>query len=84
VGWGCIAINLAQPLVLVLMGAFVAGLMMTLYSAHVFYVNRKFLPRELQAPLWRQLLLLVMSAFFGILTLVVILQRVFGIRVGWL
>lgn len=82
VGWGCIAINLAQPLMLVLIGAFVAGLMMTLYSAHVFYVNRKFLPREVQAPLWRQLLLLVMSAFFGMFTLVVILQRVFGIEVG--
>ncbi|HZP87180.1 MAG TPA: Nramp family divalent metal transporter [Burkholderiales bacterium] len=83
VAWGCIAINLAQPLVLILLGAFVAGLMMTLYSVHVFYVNRKYLPRELQAPLWRQLLLLVMSAFFGILTLVVILQRVFGIKLGW-
>jgi hypothetical protein len=84
VGWGCIAINLAQPLMLVLIGAFVAGFMMTLYSAYAFYVNRKFLPREVQAPLWRQLLLLVMSAFFGIFTLVVILQRVFGVKVGWL
>ncbi len=82
--WGCVAINLAQPLVLVLLGAFMAGLMMTLYSVHVFYVNRKFLPRELQAPLWRQLLLLVMSAFFGVFTLVVILQRVFGVKLGWL
>jgi hypothetical protein len=82
--WGCVAMNLAQPLVLVLLGAFVAGMMMTLYSVHVFYVNRKFLPRELQAPLWRQLLLLVMSAFFGLFTLVVILQRVFGVKIGWL
>jgi Mn2+/Fe2+ NRAMP family transporter len=82
--WGCIAINLAQPLILVLIGAFVAGLMMTLYSAHLFYVNRKFLPRELQAPMWRQLLLLLMSLFFGFFSLVVILQRVFGIKLGWL
>ena len=53
---------------------------MTLYSAHLIYVNRKFLPRELQAPMWRRILLLVMSAFFGCLTL----QRVFGIKLGWL
>ncbi len=80
--WGCIAINLAQPLILILIGAFVAAMMMTLYSAHVWYVNRKFLPRELQAPAWRQAALLVMTAFFGFFTLVTILSRVFGIRIG--
>src|SRR4029453_15437647 len=29
--WGCIAINLAQPFILILLGAFVAGLMMSIY-----------------------------------------------------
>lgn len=80
--WGCIAINLAQPFVLILLGAFVAGLMMSIYGVHVWYVNRKFLPPEIQAPMWRQAALLVFSAFFGFFTLVVILQRVFGIKIG--
>lgn len=79
--WGCVAINLAQPFILILLGAFTAGLMMTIYSAHVWYVNRTFLPREIQAPMWRQAMLLVMSAFFGFFTLVVILQRVFGVKI---
>ena len=80
--WGCIAINLAQPFVLILLGAFVAGLMMSIYSVLVWYVNRKFLPKELQAPRWRQAALLLFSAFFGFFTIVVILQRVFGIKLG--
>ena len=80
--WGCIAINLAQPFILILLGAFVAGLMMAIYGFQVWYVNRKFLPRELQAPLWRQAALLLFSAFFGFFTLVVILQRVFGVKIG--
>ena len=80
--WGCIAINLAQPFVLILLGAFVAGLMMSIYGAQVWYVNRKFLPKELQAPRWRQAALLLFSAFFGFFTIVVILQRVFGIKLG--
>ena len=62
--------------------AFMAGLEMTIYGVHVWYVNRKFLPREIQAPLWRQAVLWLFSGFFGVFTLVVILNRVFGINIG--
>jgi hypothetical protein len=81
VGWGCIAINLAQPFILILLGAFTAGLMMAIYGVQVWYVNRKFLPPEIQAPAWRQAALLLFSAFFAFFTIVVILQRVFNIRI---
>lgn len=80
--WGCIAINLAQPFILILLGAFVAGLIMTIFGIHVWYVNRRFLPPEVQAPAWRQATLLAFSAFFGFFTVVTILSRVFGIRIG--
>jgi hypothetical protein len=59
-----------------------AGLLMSIYGVHVWYVNRTFLPKEVQAPMWRQITLLVFSGFFGFLTLVVILNRVFGIPIG--
>ena len=78
--WGCIAINLAQPFILILLGAFIAGFIMTIASIHVWYLNRKYLPREIQAPLWSQVMLWAMSLFFGFFTLVVILNRVFGIK----
>jgi hypothetical protein len=54
---------------------------MAFYGFHVWYVNRKFLPREIQAPLWRQATLWLFSAFFGFFTIVVILNRVFGITI---
>ncbi|HYU18016.1 MAG TPA: Nramp family divalent metal transporter [Chloroflexota bacterium] len=79
--WGCIAINLAQPFILILLGAFTAGLMMSIYGIHVSIVNRKFLPPEVQAPLWRDLTLWVFSGFFGFFTTVTILDRVLGIKI---
>ena len=56
--------------------------MMSIYGVQVWYVNRKFLPPEVQAPAWRQAALLLFSAFFGFFTIVVILQRVFGVKIG--
>jgi hypothetical protein len=82
VAWGCIAINLAQPFILIILGAFMAGLLMSIYGIHVWYVNRTFLPKEIQAPAWRQVTLFLFSGFFGFFTLVVILNRVFGINFG--
>ena len=79
--WGCIAINLAQPFILILLGAFMAGFMMTIYGIHVSVVNRMFLPPELQAPLWRDIALWVFSGFFGFFTVVTILARVFGMKI---
>jgi hypothetical protein len=73
--WGCIAINLAQPLILILLGAFMAGLIFSVAGIHVWYVNRKFLPPEIQAPMWRQVTLWLMSAFFAFFTLQVIIRR---------
>jgi len=59
-----------------------AGLLMSIYGIHVWYVNRTFLPKEIQAPAWRQVTLFLFSGFFAFFTLVVILNRVFGIKIG--
>jgi hypothetical protein len=77
--WGCIAINLAQPFFLIVLGAFIAGIIFVIEAIHVWYVNRKFLPPEIQAPMWRQVALWLMAAFFGFFSLVAILNRVFGV-----
>jgi len=65
--WGCIAMNLAQPFVLILLGANAAGLAFLFLIAHTLYVNRKFLPKELRPPLWREVVMVlfwIFSAFF--------------------
>ena len=74
--------SFAQPFILILLGAFMAGLEMAFYGVHVWYVQRKFLPCEIRAPLWRQAVLLLFSGFFGFFTLVVIANRLFGITRG--
>lgn len=78
--WGCIAINLAQPFFLILLGAFMAAVIFTIEAIHVWYVNRRFLPPEVQAPAWRNAVLLLMALFFGFFSFVAILDRVFGIK----
>lgn len=63
--WGFVALRLAQPLTLIVVGANMAGLVLALSSLHLIAVNRKLLPPELRAPRWRELVLLLSSLFYG-------------------
>ena len=79
--WGCIAINLAQPFILILLGAFMAGFEMVLYGVHTSYVLRRYLPPELQPPMWRDIVLWLFSGFFAFFTVITIMDRVLNIKV---
>ena len=63
--WGCIAMNLAQPMFLLLIGANIAGLTFVITGVHILVVNRKFLPKEVRAPLWREIIIGLSCIFFG-------------------
>ncbi|MEJ7617354.1 MAG: hypothetical protein WKF30_10435 [Pyrinomonadaceae bacterium] len=63
--WGVIAIRSASPMKLFTILANVAGLVLVIGGVQIFIVNRRFLPRELRAPLWREIALLVCSAFYA-------------------
>ena len=63
--WGCIALGLAQPLTLVIIGANMAGLILMISSLHLIVVNRTLLPPELRAPRWREIVLVLSSLFYG-------------------
>jgi hypothetical protein len=63
--WGCIALGLAQPWTLIIIGANIAGLILMIASAHLIVVNRVLLPSELRAPIWRMLVLISSALFFG-------------------
>jgi hypothetical protein len=65
VTWGLIALGLAQPIILLQLGANVAGMVFVISAPHILYVNMKFLPKELQPPLWRRIALVVMALFYG-------------------
>ncbi|MDJ0594280.1 MAG: Nramp family divalent metal transporter [Pleurocapsa sp. MO_226.B13] len=56
-----------NPLFLILIGANIAGLNMAIIGLHTLYVNRKYLPVELKPPLWREVVVILGTIFYGFL-----------------
>lgn len=63
--WGMIALGLAQPIVLLQLGANVAGVVFIIASLHLLYINTRLLPAELRPPLHRRAALVAMALFYG-------------------
>ena len=63
--WGLIAMRLAQPIVLLKLGANVAGAIFILASMHLMYINTRLLPPHIRPPLWRRAALVAMAVFYG-------------------
>jgi hypothetical protein len=62
--WGILALRLAQPFILLQIGANVAGVVFIIASIHLLYINTRLLPVELRPPLWRRVALVLMSLFY--------------------
>ena len=63
--WGIVALRLAQPIVLLQLGANVAGLVFIVASLHLLYVNTQLLPQHVRPPMWRRAALVAMALFYG-------------------
>ena len=63
--WGIIALRLAQPIVLLKIGANVAGAVFVIAAPHLLYVNTRILPVHVRPPLWRRVALVAMAIFYG-------------------
>ncbi|MGK7935803.1 MAG: Nramp family divalent metal transporter [Xenococcaceae cyanobacterium] len=64
--WGLFILLLdVKPLLLILIGANIAGLNFSFLGIHILYINRKFLPVELRPPLWREVVVLLGVFFYG-------------------
>ena len=63
--WGCIASTLAQPRVLVLISANVAGFILVVSAVHILLLNHKVLPRAVRSPCWARGLVLCTALFYG-------------------
>ena len=66
--WGIFALRLAQPIMLLLLAANIAGMVFTIASLHLLYLNTRLLPEELRPPMWRRATLVAMSLFYGFFT----------------
>jgi len=63
--WGIIVIRSASPFQLFKILANMAGIVLMIAGVQIFRVNRRFLPPALRAPLWREIGLLLCSAFYA-------------------
>jgi hypothetical protein len=63
--WGIIAVGLAQPPMLLQIGANIAGAIFVISSLHLLYLNTRVLPEALRPPMWRRLSLLAMALFYA-------------------
>ncbi len=63
--WGIIALRLAQPIVLLQLGANMAGIVFVVSSLHLLYINTRLLPEALRPPMWRRASLVATSLFYG-------------------
>jgi hypothetical protein len=62
--WGLIAMQIAQPIVLLQLGANVAGLIFVIAAPHLLYINTRLLPPHVRPPMWRRAALVVMTLFY--------------------
>jgi hypothetical protein len=67
--WGIIALRLAQPGMLLMLAANVAGFVFTIASLHLLYLNTCLLPVAVRPPMWRRVTLVLMSLFYGLFTI---------------
>ena len=70
--WGVLVIRSASPFQLFKIVANMAGVVLAVAGLQIFLVNRRFLPRAVRAPLWRELGLLGCSAFYAVFAFFVI------------
>ncbi len=75
IAWGCVALNIAQPLTLVVIGANMAGLNFVLLSVHTLIVNRRFLPPELLPSIGREVMVALCALFFGAFAVASLVSR---------
>jgi hypothetical protein len=63
--WSCLVLWWADAAGLFKFLGNMAGVVLAVAGVQVFRVNRRFLPRTLRPPLWREVLLIGCSAFYG-------------------
>jgi hypothetical protein len=63
--WGLIAMRIAQPIVLLQLGANIAGAIFVIAAPHLLYINTRLLPPHVRPPMWRRAALVFMTLFYG-------------------
>jgi hypothetical protein len=75
--WGMVGLRLAQPIVLLQLGANIAGVVFIVGSLHLLYINTRLLPEAVRPSIPRRLALVAMALFYGFFV-TLSLSRLFG------
>jgi hypothetical protein len=70
--WSAIVIRSASPFQLFKVLANMAGIVLAIAGLQIFLVNRRFLPRAVRPPAWREIALLACSGFYAFFAFFVI------------
>jgi len=79
--WSILVIGSASPMRLFTILANIAGLVLVIAGVQILIVNRRFLPKPIRAPLWREILLglcVLFYAFFSFFVVRNVLHQLFG------
>ena len=76
IGTAILLVGLDQPLLLLVISACVGGVMMFMYSILLLIMNRRSLPPALQVRSYRIVALLFATGFFGVLSVITIIEQV--------
>jgi hypothetical protein len=79
---GCLAMTVADPLTLIVIGADVAALNFVVLAFHTLRLNRALLPGPLRPPLWREAVVAGGGLGFAILAVLATLTRLGLLRAG--
>ena len=74
--WGAFAINWGTAMELFKVAANIAGLILAIGSVQILRVNTRFLPNELQPPLWRKIAMVVIALVYSGMFVVVVRSQI--------
>lgn len=74
--WGAFAINWGTAMELFKVSANIAGLILAIGAVQILRVNTRFLPKELQPPLWRKIAMVVIALIYTGMFVVVVRSQI--------
>lgn len=80
--WGTIYVNITVPLIILAISANVANFTMALSSILTVIANRKFLPKEFRPAIWREVVMVINTVFFGIFFALFVLTQFLGVKLN--
>lgn len=73
--WGLVSIHFGNVLQLFTILGVLASPIMALAAVQILRVNRRFLPRDVRPPLWREAALVLCAVVYGAITVAVVVDR---------